>query len=145
MHALRADPHKAELARTLEAGGHLGPQVAASGRFIRYASSDGSDVEIDYSESAGNPWSASTRFPAHVPVVARVLSDEPPNAVYGRIAIAAAARAELRYADGRAVPVRLGTQRFFVSQVPRDEDPVRATLIVRDTRGRTIARRPVSR
>ena len=107
-HALRADPHKAGLARTLDAGGHVGPRVAASGRFTLYASSDGLDAEVDYSESPGNGWSAATRLPARAPIVARALGDEPPNAVYGRVAIAAAARrrAALRRRAGRAGPAR---------------------------------------
>ena len=58
-HALRADPHKAGLARTLDAGGHVGPRVAASGRFTLYAAFDGLDVEVDYAESPGNGWSAA--------------------------------------------------------------------------------------
>jgi hypothetical protein len=143
-HALRADPHKAGLARTVAAGGHVGPRVAASGPFSLYASSDDRDVEIDYSESPGNGWSAVTRLPSRAPIVARALSDRPPNAVYGRVAIAGAA-IELRYADGRAVRFRPGLRGFFVSAVPRHEDPARATLVVRDGAGRTIARRPLSR
>ena len=46
-HVFGGSAHKLQLARTLDAGGHFGPEVASSGRFGLYASADGRDSSSD--------------------------------------------------------------------------------------------------